>query len=108
MNSAISMIIRQLKDVSASTNPRGQLILRIAAAVFGGYALTYSALGVLALLLPWHRVDVVFFSALFPSAFWLGVLLWAFGATTAQQAWRDILGATACCSIIAVVVVWIR
>ena len=78
------------------------------AALVGGYGVTYSALAALALLLPWPRVDVVFFSALFPGVFWLGALLWAFVAPTAQRAWRDILRVTIFCSILAVAAVWVK
>ncbi|WP_378956488.1 hypothetical protein [Pelosinus sp. sgz500959] len=108
INITILNSIRQLKEFSASTNKTGQVILRILAAVLGGYGLTYSTLAALAILLPWPRVDVVFFSALFPSLVWLGGILWAFAAPTAQRAWRDMLGATAFCSLLAMVVVWGR
>lgn len=77
--------------------------MRILAAIFGGYALTYSTLAALTLLLPWSRVDVVFFSALFPGLLWLGALLWAFAAPTAQRALRDLLGAAAFLGILALV-----
>jgi len=84
-----------------------QTLLRILAATVGGYILTYSSLGALALLLPWPRVDIVFFSALFPSLIWLGTFLWAFSAPTAQRAWRNILRATVFCTILAIAKVWI-
>jgi hypothetical protein len=80
-----------------------QIGLRILTAVFGGYGLTYSALAALARLLPWPRVDVVFFSALFPGIIWLGALLWAFAAPTAQRACRDLFGAAALLGILALV-----
>lgn len=103
MNAIILDSIRELKKFVGSTNKTEQIVLRILAAVFGSYAFTYSALAALTFLLSWPRVDVVFFSALFPSLFWLGTLLWAFSAPTAQRAWRDILGATVFCSVLAVV-----
>lgn len=84
--------------------PIQQILLRIIAAVFGGYVVTYSALAVLALLLPWPRVEVVFFSALFPGILWLGALLWAFAAPTARRACRDLFGAAALFGILALVV----
>lgn len=108
MNRISREFIRELKDFAISTTQRDQMILRMLAASFGGYGLTYSALRALALLLPWHRVDVVFFSALFPSVFWLMTLLWAFAAPTAQRAWRDILGLTMVCGILAVVAAWVH
>lgn len=100
--------IQVLKKFATSTSETEQIILRILAALVGGYGLTYSALAALAFLLPWPRVDVVFFSALFPSLFWLGALLWAFVTPTAQRAWRDILGITIFCSILAVVTVLVK
>lgn len=108
MNSTLMKFYMQLNDTLRSPAQPEQTILRILAALFGGYGLTYSALAALALLLPWPRVDVVFFSALFPGAFWLGALLWAFAAPTAQRAWRDILGATGFCGILAVIAVRIQ
>lgn len=78
-----------------------QSILRILAAVFGGYAFTYSLVSALVLLLPWPPADVVFFSALFPALFYLTALLWAFAAPTAQRAWRDLLAAAMFAGILA-------
>lgn len=101
MNISISESIRWLRKISASSNKTKQTILRILTAVFGGFGLTYSALAVLARLLPWPRVDVVFFSALFPGILWLGALLWAFAAPTAQRACRDLFGAAALLGILA-------
>jgi hypothetical protein len=103
MNTTILDAFNRLRELLASTDKTPQTILRILAAIFGSYALTYSTLAALALLLPWPRVDVVFFSALFPSILWLGALLWAFAAPTAQRAWRDLFGAAAFFSILALV-----
>lgn len=101
MNITIFEFIPWLRKISASSNKTKQTILRILTAVFGGFGLTYSALAALALLLPWPRVDVVFFSALFPGILWLGALLWAFAAPTAQRACRDLFGAAALLGILA-------
>lgn len=90
-----------IKNFFATNN--GQLIVRILAALFGGYILTYSALAALALVLPWPRLDVVFFSALFPGFLWLAALLWAFVAPTPSKAWGGILGGATVCGIVAVV-----
>lgn len=100
--------ICQLQELLVSSNKRVQTILRILAAVFGGYGLTYSALAALSLMLPWPRVDVVFFSALFPAILWLGALLWAFAAPTARRAWRDVTGATVLCGILAFAAAWMH
>ena len=96
-----------LATLQSHTQPV-QTILRIVAAIVGGYLLTYSTLAALALLLPWPRADVVFFSALFPSIIWLGTLLRAFAAPNAQRACRDIFGVSAFCGIVAVVAAWVH
>ncbi|AIF49882.1 hypothetical protein UFO1_0321 [Pelosinus sp. UFO1] len=101
MNSNLINNYMWLKATLQSRTQPVQTILRILAGAFGGYGLTYSALAALALLLPWPRVEVVFFSALFPSILWLGALLWAFAAPTAQRAWRDLLGVTTIFGILA-------
>ncbi|MDF2569067.1 MAG: hypothetical protein K0R55_671 [Sporomusa sp.] len=98
----------QMKDLLQSPAQPVQVILRILAAVVGGYWLTYSCLTALALLLPWPRLNVVFFSALFPALFYLGTLLWAFAAPTAQRAWRDIMAGTAFFAFLSLAAVWIR
>jgi hypothetical protein len=108
MKSALMKSYLWINEILQNPAQPTQTILRVLAAVLGGYALTYSALAALALLLPWPRVDVVFFSALFPSIFWLGALLWAFAAPTAQRAWRYILRATAFCGILALVAAWMH
>jgi len=103
MNSSLIKSYVWLNNILKSQTQPVQTILRIFAAVLGGYVVTYSALAALALLLPWPRVSVVFFSALFPGIIWLGALLWAFAAPTAQRAWRDLFGVTAFFSILALV-----
>lgn len=104
MNSSLMKSYLWINEILQSSAQPIQTILRVLAAVLGGYTLTYSALAALALLLPWPRIDVVFFSALFPSILWLGALLWAFAAPTAQRACRDLFGAAAFCGILALVI----
>jgi hypothetical protein len=106
MNMIILNSIQRLK--SAATDPTNQIILRILAAVFGGYALTNSALAALALLLPWPKIDILFFSVLFPPFLYLAAILWSFGAPTAQHAWRDLLTAILCCGLLALIAAWLR
>jgi hypothetical protein len=103
MNSSLMKSYLWITQILQSPAQPIQTILRVFGAVLGGYALTYSTLAALALLLPWHRLDVVFFSALFPGILWLGSLLWAFAAPTAQRACRDLFGAAAFFGILALV-----
>lgn len=108
MNTTLTTSCARLKDLFHSPAQPVQTILRVLAAIFGGYALTYSALAALVLLLPWPKVDVVFFSALFPAPIYLAALLWAFVAPTGQRAWRDLLAATIAFGLLALVADWIR
>ncbi|SMC50005.1 hypothetical protein [Sporomusa malonica] len=106
MNTTILDSICWLKELASNTNKTVQTILRILAAVFGGYVLTASALAALALLLPWPKPDVLFFSALFPALIYPAVLLWIFAAPTAQRAWRDLAAATLFCGVLALTAAW--
>lgn len=108
MNTAILNSIRRLREMFAGTDPTTQTILRILAAIFGGYALTSSILTVLALLLPWPKVDVLFFSTLLPPLIYLAALLWIFAAPTAQRAWRDLFNIILLCGLFALVAAWIN
>lgn len=93
---------------SPKANQYISYIARILAAVFGGYASTYSLMAALVLLLPWPPADVLFFSALFPCIFYLAALLWAFAAPTAQRAWRDLLAVTIIAGSLAFAASWLR
>ena len=108
MNTAIHKAFKRLKELLAGTDITTQTILRILAAVFGGYALTSSMLAALVLLLPWSKADALFFSVLFPPLFYTGALLWAFAAPTAQRAWRNLLVVTFSCGFLALVAAWVR
>lgn len=90
MNTVINSI-HQLKKLLTSTDKTTQTILRILAAVFGGYALTASVMAALALVLPWSKVDALFFISFLPALIYPAVLLWVFVVPTAQRAWRDLL-----------------
>lgn len=100
--------LRCPKERLSINTKTSQSILRMLAAVFGGYAFTYSLMAALVLLLPLPPADVVFFSALFPCIFYLTALLWALAAPTAQRAWRDLLGATLFAGGLAIVAGWLR
>lgn len=108
MNAKLLANYLWLKGILQSPTPAIQIILRIFAAFLGGYILTYSGLAALALLLPWPRVDVVFFSAIFPSLFWLGAILWAFAAPTALRAWRNILWVIGFCGSLDLIAAWVH
>jgi len=106
MNTVINSI-HQLKKLATSTDKTTQIILRILAAVFGGYALTASVMAALALVLPWPKVDALFFISFLPALIYPAVLLWVFAASTAQRAWRDLLIVTLACDLLALAAAWL-
>ncbi|QDR82930.1 hypothetical protein [Sporomusa termitida] len=106
MNITIGNSVRRLRELLAGTDPVTQTVLRILAAVFGGYALNASVLTALALLLPWPKVEILFFTALFSALIYPAVLLWVFAAPTAQRAWRDLLNVILLSGLLALVAAW--
>lgn len=85
-----------------------QTVLRSIAAVFGGYALTVIMPAALALLLPWPKVDALFFTALLPALIYPAVLLWVFAAPTAQRAWWNLLVVLLLCGSLALIAAVVR
>lgn len=94
---------KQLSVLLTSTDKTTQTILRILAAVFGGYALTASVMAALALLLPWPKVDTLFFLSFLPALIYPAALLWVFAVPTAQRAWRDVLLVTLAAGILSLI-----
>lgn len=107
MNTVINSI-HQLKKLLTSADKPTQTILRILAAVFGGYALTASVMAALALVLPWPKVDTLFFISFLPALIYPAVLLWVFVVPTAQRAWRDLLIVTLAFGLLALSAAWLR
>ncbi|WP_144352310.1 hypothetical protein [Sporomusa termitida] len=108
MNTVIPSFIQWLKQTLTATDKTTQTSLRILAAGFGGYALTTSVQAALALLLPWPKVDTLFFCALLPALIYPAALLWIFAAPSAQHAWRGVLTGTLFCGILALIAAWLR
>jgi len=106
VNTTILDAFNQLKQLLAGADPTTQTILRILAAIFGGYALNASVLTALALLLPWPKVDVLFFTALLPALIYPATLLWVFAAPTAQRAWRDLWNVILLSGLLALIAAW--
>lgn len=103
MKTILLNTFKQLNVLLTSTDKTTQTILRILAAVFGGYALTASVMAALALLLPWPKVDILFFLSFLPALIYPAALLWVFAVPTAQRAWRDVLLVTLAAAILAFV-----
>lgn len=108
MNNTLSNLLRWPKGRLSPDDILAQSILRILAALIGGYASTYSLMAALVLLLPLPQADVVFLSMLFPCIFYLAAVLWAFGAPTAQRAWRDLVTVTVVAGGLALAASWLR
>jgi hypothetical protein len=108
MSNNLLNLLRWPKEGLSLNNDITQSILRILAALIGGYASTYSLMAALVLLLPLPQADVVFLSMLFPCIFYLAAVLWAFGAPTAQRAWRDLLIVTVVAGGLALAASWLR
>ena len=77
------------------------LLARIAAAVFGGYALANVTAIALAAVLPLAQADAVMTGVLASFAFYCLAVLWAFAARSALSAWAGIAGWTLVFSVIA-------
>jgi len=68
---------------------------RVAAAVFGRYALTYATTACLTLLLPLAKSEAVLTGAMLSFVVYTGAILWAFAASTPLCAWFGLLVPTA-------------
>lgn len=77
------------------------ILSRSAAAVLGGYALTYAVTVCLTLLLPLDRTEAMLTGAMVSFAVYTGAILWAFAASTPRRAWIGLLALTALCSAVA-------
>ena len=63
------------------------LTSRILAALFGGYALAWSATAFLSVYLPLARADRVAFASLLCFAFWVVAIIFVFATRSAWRAW---------------------
>ncbi|HEY9572530.1 MAG TPA: DUF3649 domain-containing protein [Pusillimonas sp.] len=85
------------------TNTRLRYRLEVAsralAAICGGYALTATASGLLALTLPMQRADAVLTATLLSFTLYACAALWAFAAGSALRAWLGIGVPTIVCTL---------
>ena len=71
--------------------PAWLLILsRSAAALLGGYALSYAATACLARILPLSAVDAIIVATLPAFIFYTAAILWAFACRDALRAWAPL------------------
>jgi len=74
---------------------RGAVASRAVAAIGGGYALTSSAIALIALALPLPRADAVTLATLLSFVIYTCAILWVFATHSATRAWVGILGSSA-------------
>lgn len=67
------------------------VVSRIAAAAFGGYALTYAFTACLTLLLPPTKTEAVLTKAMFSFVLYTGAIRWAFAASRPRRVWIGLL-----------------
>lgn len=80
--------------------PWQDVVSRIAAAVFGGYALTYAFTACLTLLLPLSKTEAVLTAAMVSFVLYTSAILWAFSASTPRRAWIGLLAPAFGCGAI--------
>lgn len=77
-------------------NPALAVFSRAIAAIFGGYLLAALVCGLLPLMLPLPRAESVLIAMMLSFTFYALAALWCFCVKRPRQAWRDILGTSAC------------
>ena len=97
-----------MKELLLSSHPAVQLVHRFAAAILGGYGLTYSLVKAISLWLPLQFTEVVFFSALLLPIVYLAAIIWAFAAKSVQIAWKVLLVGILVCGALALLAVCLR
>lgn len=89
-----------MKALRFTSSARMSLFSRIAAALFGGYALTYYAAAALAVLLPVPRSEAVVIAVLTGLLIYASAIMWTFSARTAARAWLVLLLLVLPCAVV--------
>ncbi len=105
---SLHLLARELKLRLAGQDKTTQTVLRILAALAGGYTLLLSTTMALVLLLPLPKADALFFTSLLPAILYPALLIWTFSGATAQFIWHRLLCATLGCTILIIIAVWLR
>lgn len=79
---------------------RLSVVMRIAAAVLGGYVLSSMAAVLLAYLLPMSTADALMIGLLVSFAIYAAAVLWAFSARSALQTWLGLLVLLLACTVL--------
>ncbi len=83
--------------------PVVQIVSRTAAALLGGYALTYWFAAALARLLPLARSELIYLTGMLQILAFVGVVIWIFAVASMVRMWSVLVGLTALCAALALV-----
>ncbi len=84
------------KTKSKSDEPWGPIVARVTAAIFGGYALTYTFGSAAAKVLPLRPSEAVYLISILQILVYLGIVIWVF-SVTGRKAWTGLLVLSALC-----------
>ena len=84
-----------MKVLSASARYRWAVLSRVLAASLGGYAFTWAAIVLLALLWPLPRAQAVGLATMLGFLIYAAVARWVFATRSAWRAWAGIVAWTA-------------
>lgn len=84
-----------MKTLSASARYRWTVLSRVLAAAFGGYAFTWAAIVLIALLWPLPRAEAVGVATMLGFVIYACVAMWVFVTPSAWRAWIVMLTGTA-------------
>jgi hypothetical protein len=87
-----------VRDNAHAPGYRLAVLSRLAAAVFGGYALATMLPILLSHALPMPKAEAVMTAVLLSFVVYTCAILWAFAAGTAAKAWSGLLIPTAACT----------
>ena len=73
---------------------------RMAAALFGGYALAYFAAAALAVILPAPRSEAAVIAMLTGLLIYTAAVMWVFSARSASRAWLGLVVSTSICVVV--------
>lgn len=83
---------------SKSKRYHWQVLSRLLAAIFGGYALTSAATVLLALIWPLPHAQALLASTMLSFILYSGVVLWVFAIQRLRTVWYGLLATTVLCS----------
>ena len=80
---------------STTARFRWAVASRTAAALFGGYLVTYASAALLTVVLPMSRINRAVTASLLSFVVWTAVAVWVFAARSAWRGWWTVLAAGA-------------